>query len=364
LRLRYPKASLYFVTKKSNNKLLALIQDLDETFFIDDSHVIRLALSSIMLFFRLYTLKIDLFFDLEIFSAYGALVSLFSFSRNRFGFFCSKATDFKAGIYTHLMYFNFAMPVRLCYMQLACMAGAAPAENPELIPYSIPESVRKSAQARLERLVPEPGAGIIAVNVNASELSLARRWPLDRFRKVIRHFARLGYVLLLVGSPEERGYAEKTLDGIHEPELRSKAHNVAGAFPFEEVPVLLELSAAVLTNDTGIMNFAYAQGAKVVALYGPNTPTQYHMESERSVALYAPIYCSPCLYHLSVAPCGDSADCLKHITVDEVVMALEFLLGRRTMRPEGFLRRTPGSGRPVHSLEGQPLGVLREREWP
>ena len=115
LKERFPHARLVFVTRKGNEKLLGIIPHVDGVLCIDDLNLATLASSNFKLLVSFVRLRVDLFFDLELFSSYGAFVSLCSLARNRFGFFCSKNTDYKSWIYTHLMFYNFQMPVRLCY---------------------------------------------------------------------------------------------------------------------------------------------------------------------------------------------------------------------------------------------------------
>jgi len=336
LKARFPAAKLVFVSRRGSRRLLSLMPDVDEVLLVDDENLYRLAVSNLELFRQLRKLKVDLFFDLEVFSAYGAMVSLFSLARNRLGFFCSKVTDFKAWIYTHLMYYNFQMPVRYCYLQLARMAGASPDASADLIPFSIPEEIALSTAARLNDIAPERGLGLIALNVNASDLSLARRWPAEKFAEVAAHFAAMGYQIILPGSPEERPYVQRVIDLMPDDGLKQRVHNVAGLFPFEEVLELLRLCDLFLTNDAGLMNLAFAQKVPTLGLYGPNTPTCVHVDDGVNVAIHKPVYCSPCLYHLNEPPCGGSAYCLDKITVEEVIAAmLSMLKGQKPANDQG-----------------------------
>ena len=325
LKERYPQSKLVFISRCGSRPILSVMDSIDEVLYVDDESLSRLALSNLKLFSRLWGLKADLFFDLEVFSSYGALVSLFSLARNRLGFFCSKVTDFKSQIYTHLMYYNFQMPVRFCYLQLARMAGVPAEASADLVPFAVPVAVRESAEARLSDLLPDRGRGLIAINVNASDLSLARRWPIERFTAVAIHFAKLGFQVILLGSPEERPYVQRVVDTVGDSPSHG-VHNMAGAFPLAEVLEILRLCRLFLTNDTGLMNLAFAQKVPTLGLYGPNTPTCVHVNSNINVALHKPVYCSPCLYHLSMPPCGGAAYCLNKITVNEVVSVMHSML--------------------------------------
>jgi ADP-heptose:LPS heptosyltransferase len=354
LKTKFPDAKLVFVSREASRPIIPLILDIDEAVFVDDSGLIRLALSNVRLFLNLYRLKVDLFFDLEVFSAYGALVSLFSLARNRYGFFCSKNTDFKTWIYTHLLFFNFQMPVRLCYLQLSRMAGAE--GQTDLLPLAVSDSLHESAQSRLQAIVPERGAGLLAVNINASDLSLARRWPVERFAEVMEYHIERGWRVVLVGSPDERDYVQKCADLVA-PDKRHSVFNVAGLFPFAELPALLKLCDLLLTNDTGIMNFAFACQVRTVSLFGPNDPARYlPADGQPSLSIYKRTYCSPCVHYLDFPPCGsEQSVCMTSITVREVIeniaQALSAPLHARTGEDSCFCYDASG-----------PLGVMCHRK--
>lgn len=353
LKETFPQAKVVFVTRKGNERLLSVIPWVDETLVIDDRSLAGLVSTNLSLLRAFRRLRIDLFFDLELFSAYGALVSLFSMARNRFGFFCSKDTDYKAWIYTHLMFYNFQMPVRLCYLQLGRMAGVPASASTDLLPYDIPDAVCASAVRRLAAVAPDKGNGFLAVNVNASELSFARRWPLDSFAEVVRHFASLQYHILLVGAPSEHGYVQGVIDRVADPAITPYIHNVAGLFPLDEFLAMLPHCEALLTNDTGIMNFGYAVNLPTVGIYGPNTPIRYHVDNGLHTAAYYETYCSPCIHHLDDSPCGDIADCIHSITVEEVIGHLRDTLCKT--------ERLPSSARSIPAGTVEPFGILRTR---
>ena len=71
--------------------------------------------------------RVDLYFDLEIYSAYSSLMALLSLARNRIGFYRESAQH-KRGNYTHLMYFNTRSPIRYTYLQLGRLVGCEPVE--------------------------------------------------------------------------------------------------------------------------------------------------------------------------------------------------------------------------------------------
>ncbi|MDR1952201.1 MAG: glycosyltransferase family 9 protein [Elusimicrobiota bacterium] len=333
LKERYPFAQLIFISRKENRQLLELIDYIDKTFFIDDKNILSLFISSARLFFNLRKdARIDLFFDLEVFSSYGVLISLFSLARNRLGYFWAKSTELKTYIYTHLMYFNFLMPVRLSYIQLARIGGVNVDCQTSLLPFNLDENVKISADNKLKKLIAPSHLSydkILAFNVNASDLSFARRWALENFAQTAIHFANKGYDIILLGSASEKNYTQKVKDFVSGDNGADKIYNAAGYFTLSEVLVLLPKFSAFLTNDTGLMNLAYAQNAKVAALYGNNLPDFTSVDNGVNIALYKKSYCSPCLYIFDKPPCGDKAFCMENIKTDEVICALETLLNTK-----------------------------------
>jgi heptosyltransferase-2 len=176
---------------------------------------------------------------------------------------------------------------------------------------------------------------------------------LARFAEVIEYQAERGWQVVLVGSREERGYVQQCLELVR-PDKRPRVFNVAGLFPFAELPALLELCDALLTNDTGIMNFAFACKVRTVSMFGPNDPVRYHPGSH-ALSIYKSTYCSPCLHHLDAPPC-DNEDpvCMTGITVEEVIVAIQTALslpGQTVVNEE------------THACHGAfgPLGIMRHR---
>ncbi|MDR2708856.1 MAG: glycosyltransferase family 9 protein [Elusimicrobiota bacterium] len=330
LKSKYPNAKLFFITRPQNKELVSLIPYIDTILFINDSNLFALLKTSLKLIFdlRFKYPKIDLFFDLELFSSFGVLISLFSMARNRLGFFWAKGTNFKAHIYTHLMYFNFNRPVRLSHVQLARLGGADINFPTTLLPFEIPQPAKISAHKKLDALFGAKKKKILAINVNASELSLARRWPISRFSKIAQMFLSKDICILLLGAPSEKNYTQQVIDKISDEKLKENIFNVCGYFSLTELLYLMPSFDCFLTNDTGLMNLAYAQNAKVISIYGNNLPEMVHVDNGVNIALYKPSYCSPCLYIFDSPPCKNRRVCMLNISVEDVACAVIEVINR------------------------------------
>jgi heptosyltransferase-2 len=110
-----------------------------------------------------------------------------------------------------------------------------------------------------------PGAGERICALHPGGLRAEKKWPAERYAEASARVRDLGCGVCIVGSVEERDEAE---------EIRVRAGsrgiaNAAGEFSLGETAALLERSAFLLSNDTGVMHLATAVDTPVIALCGP-----------------------------------------------------------------------------------------------
>jgi len=70
LKHAYPDARLCFITTSQNRYIVERLALVDERLYVDDSGPWALTWSSLRVLARLVRRKIDLYFDLEVYSAY------------------------------------------------------------------------------------------------------------------------------------------------------------------------------------------------------------------------------------------------------------------------------------------------------
>ncbi len=122
LKQRYPDATITFVTMRSNGEFVNRLSFVDEVLVLDDRNAFAMAVSTVQTLAALIRRRADLYFDLELYSAFASLLALWAVTRIRIGFY-RHSVAFKNGIYTHLVYFNTRMPVRQLYLQLGRVVG-------------------------------------------------------------------------------------------------------------------------------------------------------------------------------------------------------------------------------------------------
>jgi ADP-heptose:LPS heptosyltransferase len=351
LKASFPGARIVFLTGRSCRPLVERLEHIDLIITVDDSSVWQVARTTLRTIAMLIRARVDLFFDLEVYSAYASIMALCSLTRNRIGFYRESA-EHKKGVYTHLMYFNPRSPIRYIYLQLGRTVGCIPQQPDRLGSIRVDESDRREIALKLA-LVGVDSGNYIVINPNASDLVIERRWPAERFATLIGHVVHShDAAIVLVGAPAERPYVTGLFESLAEEE-RKRAVNLAGELSLGGLFALLEKARCVVTNDTGPMHMAWALGVPTICLFGPVDPDHYGWRGSGVEILYKHVYCSPCVHEVDIPPCGGNNICMQRIAVDEVAAAVDRAISRHLQSEvpaieENFFVAPPGA----------PLGLI------
>jgi heptosyltransferase II len=299
------------------------LEHVDRIITVDDRGLFRVARTSLRTVIMLIWARVDLYFDLEVYSAYASIMALLSLARNRIGFYRESAQH-KRGNYTHLMFFNTRSPIRHIYAQLGRLVGCEPIEPDRLGRIRVSVQDRDETAGKLSVFGLE-SRGYFVVNPNASDLMIERRWPADRFAMMIdRLIEQHGLPVILIGAPADRLHVVKVADQVRAH--GDRVFNLAGQLSLGGLFALLEGARCLITNDTGPMHMAWALGTPTVCLFGPVDPHHYACEGSGVEVLYNRIYCSPCVHEVDEPPCHGNNVCMKLIQVHEVVEAVSRVL--------------------------------------
>jgi lipopolysaccharide heptosyltransferase II len=187
------------------------------------------------------------------------------------------------------------------YLRLAEFVGA------EIDGWSLAEP-RPPATEAVARIAVCPGA----------EYGPAKRWPAERFAKVIQQVsAGRACEWCLVGVEKDAPIAEEIAraSGV-------SVRNLAGKTSLAELMTLLRTCTLLLTNDTGTMHLAALLGVPVVAIFGSTEPALTGPLGEGHRVLRHHVDCSPCF----LRECPIDFRCMKAIEPPEVVAAIEGML--------------------------------------
>jgi heptosyltransferase II len=165
-----------------------------------------------------------------------------------------------------------------------------------------------------------------------------KRWTVDGFAELIQTLNRDYGRVLLCGGPDDAALAQM----VHERSGQCGI-NLVGRADLPTFMALVDRAQLVISNDSAPMHVAVARNVPVVAIFCATTPSLgYGPYSERAIVVEKKdLFCRPCDRHGSPTCPRGTDDCMRQVTVANVLAGVETLLA--TMRT----RQTPVS-LPVH----------------
>ncbi len=155
-----------------------------------------------------------------------------------------------------------------------------------------------------------------------------KRWPEDHFASLINRLVeRFRPQILLFAGPNERTEIAAILT-----QLTPAAKEVTREFSESTLLQLIALTAhcdLFVSNDTGPLRFADAQGKKSVSFFGPVDERVYGpfpLSAERHRVLTSPVSCRPCYNRFRLSECHHQVVCMTGVSVEEAFRACEELL--------------------------------------
>ena len=354
LKKQFPELKIAYLSSSGNQVLLENIPLVDEVITINDQSLFSLFISTMKAIWKCWRFKPDIFLDIEVYSNLTSILSCFSMARDRIGFY-RKDQSMRLGIYTHMLYFNIKAPINQSNLQMGRQIGCVNTSS-ELFPIEVSVSVKKNAEKKLsENYQLIPGQYIL-INPNASDLRIERRWRAERFTEFINKISEVSDLkCVLIGSKDERSYVESIIKNVN-PDIASNLINTAGELSIPELLCLIKNATFMLTNDTGPMHLAFALKTKTLSLFGPCNPIQYG-NMTNGIAIYKEVYCSPCVHEFLIPPCYGDNQCMKMISVKEVLEAVDKIIrgATKTTVVPGVLYNKENSD--------VPLGLITRKQW-
>ena len=351
LRKSFPEAKIIFLTTKANRGLIERLHMIDEGIYVDDSEPKVLAATTARAVTQLLARRVDLYFDLEVYSAGASILSILSGARNRVGFYRGSAR-FKKGLYTHLTVFNPRVPIAAIYRQLHLSVGGHMGGPAHYGPVAVLAADVTSLASTLTKQSLKLDAKYVVVNANASDLLLERRWPIDKYVALIVELTGRGHQIVLVGAKSEAAYVGEIM-ALLPSSVKERVVDTSGKLSLGELFALIKGAACTVTNDTGPMHFSIALDRPTVCLFGPVSPDHYGVRKSNVETLYHAVYCSPCAHEIDTPPCAGVNVCMQLIEVPEVLAAVQ-----RQLDGKPALVRLPLLDIAYAAPQGGALGVI------
>jgi len=191
---------------------------------------------------------------------------------------------------------------------------------------NIPDSAANWADSFLKDNGVKEKDFIFGINPNAAWES--RCWPTDNFAKaadsVIENY---NATAIFFGSTTRRDMERIS---IIMSKMKHRAISAGGKTDIPKLAALLKRCAIFLTNDSGPMHLAAAEGVDMVALFGPGDIKKFGYERVNIINITAEgPFCKPCALNYQYKDnCLDNA-CMKGIDVSEVIKAIDRLLSSK-----------------------------------
>ncbi len=191
----------------------------------------------------------------------------------------------------------------------------------------IPEESISSVNALMNKFKPEKHAAVIGLVPTARHFT--KRWPAEYFVKLGVRLAKEQHAkLFLFGGENEVDYCGDIAQMINAESGSAAAESLAGKISILQTAAALDYCSIVVSNDSGLMHLAAARQRKIVALFGSTVKEFgfFPYRTEHIVLEKNGLSCRPCS-HIGLAQCPEGHfKCMKDISVDEVVEAVNSLL--------------------------------------
>jgi heptosyltransferase-2 len=175
------------------------------------------------------------------------------------------------------------------------------------------ERIGANLDEALEQQVDRSGEPGLAGLCPGAEYGPAKRWT--KFGQVAKELSeRRGIHWLIFGTASEQSLAADITKA-----LGTSATDLTGRTSLLELAAQLRRCRLLLTNDTGTMHLASFLGVPTVSIFGSTEPQLTGPLGDGHVVIRHHVECSPCF----LRECPLDFRCMKAVTVDEVVAAVE-----------------------------------------
>ncbi|MDO8262987.1 MAG: glycosyltransferase family 9 protein [Gallionella sp.] len=344
LKQRYPEASIHVLLFAKNREVLDLLGVIPEenVLTLDDGSLDGLAGDSIRAIRTLRALGIDAVIDCELFARISSIFSWLSGARLRVGFHRHTQEGLYRGSFINrpVMY----NPYRHLSHQFLTMVEALESVSmppvkfiPEPDPCQPPvlafaPQEREQVAAQLHSDFPAIKDKKLVLIYPSGGILPIRAWPLESYCQLSKTFLDEGYAVAIIGLKGDQPLAQIIVDYCRS----SCCINLAGyTKSVRQLLALFHRASLLVTNDGGPGQFAALTPLPTITFFGPETPQLYQPLGTNGYCFHLSLPCSPCLtaYNHRSSPCDGDNQCLKQITVGQVLAKAHEMLGAPDRKP-------------------------------
>lgn len=303
LKNRYPKADISVLAEKRNVQIFSLCSAVDHIYCYD----------RIADFYLVAKKHYDVVIDTEQWHRLSAIVARLLRSQMRIGY----ATNARKKLFTHVVEYSQEAHEVDSFFDLLRPLDLKPIA-PVLFPFlKIPQHSQDDAYnflgtiGKQQFVVLFPGASIVE-----------RRWGAERFTGLADRLRLSDRSLVIVGGHEDVAAGDEI--ALRVPGVI----NLAGKTSLLQTAAILKSAALLVSGDSGILHIAVGLDIPTVSLFGPGIASKWAPRGKKHVVINHQLPCSPCTKFGTTPPCPIKAKCITDISVDEVFIAVQFLLSK------------------------------------
>jgi heptosyltransferase I len=263
LKCTFPNAKVIFFCNEVNFEIASMLNGLDLVIKVPFRN-----LAAGMAAVR--SVRVDVMVDFGQWSRTEALLTLFSKARFKIGF-RTRGQHRHAG-YDLAVEHSSGVHELENYRRLIRILGVETRNLPSL---RAPEEEGPASRAYAVCHLWPGGSG--------SEL---KRWPTERWVRLIEEFASWGWEVVLTGAPSERASNDGVMQML-QPSTRRLVRDAAGS-SLKQTATILANSRIVVSVNTGVMHLAAALGVPLVALHGPTSSKRWGPISDKAIVVDSP----------------------------------------------------------------------------
>ena len=331
LKQQYPEADIHVLMFAKNREVLDLLDVIprENVLTLDDSSLKGLVGDSLKAIRAMRKLGIDAVIDCELFARISSIFSYLSGASLRIGFHPHTQEGLYRGSFINRpVLYN---PYRHLTQQFLTLASALESTTDPVAkllpaPYTGKAPVLEFPREELEETHRElhnffpvikdkklvliyPSGGILPI----------RAWPLQSYFQLSRTLLEEGYAVGVIGMKGDREIAQAVVDHCKNP----GCVNLAGyTKSVRHLLAVFHRASLLVTNDGGPGQFAaLTPQLPAIIFFGPETPVLYKSLGDNAWCFHRQLPCSPCLtaYNHRTSPCDGDNQCLKQITVEQVL---------------------------------------------
>jgi heptosyltransferase-2 len=152
-----------------------------------------------------------------------------------------------------------------------------------------------------------------------------KRWTVEGYALLVRRLEQAYGRTLICGGPDDEPIARAV-----QAQARGRGVYLAGRADLQTFLALIDRARVVVSNDSAPMHLAVARGVPVVAIFCATTPSLgYSPYSEQAVVVEKKdLFCRPCRRHGGPACPRGTEDCMRLVSVQDVLAGIDQLLTR------------------------------------